>query len=130
LSPGRFEVRRIALGRLSIYASTIDHAAGAGASSSWQILSKADAESPSWLRPASPTGPRAHRPGHRRLALGRGTSTKTTDAQISSIFQKLMVNSREDIAGFIPQDQRNRVWAERTHSPRQSRDKPRSIPHG
>jgi DNA-binding NarL/FixJ family response regulator len=62
------------------------------------------------------------------IAVRRGTSTKTTDAQISSIFQKLMINSREDIVDFIPADQRNRVSAEQSRTPRQSRDKPRSIP--
>jgi hypothetical protein len=48
--------------------------------------------------------------------------TKTTDAQISSIFQKLMINSRGDIVGFISPEQRSRVSAERSHIPRQSRD--------
>jgi predicted ATPase/DNA-binding CsgD family transcriptional regulator len=114
----RSELQRIALGTWSIDAATIDHAAGKGASSGWQILSKAEQEvallaAASWPNSA--------------IAVRRGTSTKTTDAQISSIFQKLMINSREDIVGFVPQDQRSRVSAERSRRPRQSRDKPRSV---
>jgi hypothetical protein len=50
----------------------------------------------------------------------RGTSTRTTDAQMSSIFQKLMIDSREDIVRFVPEDLRGRVSAERSHRPRQS----------
>jgi hypothetical protein len=46
-----------------------------------------------------------------------------------SIFQKLVINSREDIVRFVPQDQRSRVSAERSNIPRQSRDKPRSFQH-
>ena len=61
------------------------------------------------------------------IGVRRGTATKTTDAQMSSIFQKLMINSREDIVRFVPQDQRDRVSAERARFPRQSPDKPRSI---
>jgi DNA-binding NarL/FixJ family response regulator len=61
------------------------------------------------------------------IAARRGTSTKTVDGQISSILQKLMIESRHDIVRYIPQDQRSRVSAERSHSPRQNRDKPRPI---
>jgi predicted ATPase/DNA-binding CsgD family transcriptional regulator len=111
LSPERFEVQRIALGTLSIDASTVDRAAREGASSPWQTLSKAEREvailaAADWPNSA--------------IGVRRGTSTRTTDAQMSSIFQKLMINSREDIAGFVPQDQRTRVLAERSHIPRQS----------
>jgi hypothetical protein len=61
------------------------------------------------------------------IGVRRGTATKTTDAQMSSIFQKLMISSREDIFRCVPPDQRNRVSVERSHIPRQGRDKPRSI---
>ena len=109
-------LQQIALGTLSIEASTIDHPATKGASN-WQILSKAEQEvallaAADWPNSA--------------IGVRRGTSTKTIDAQISSIFQKLMIDSREDIVLFVPQDQRDRVSAERSHIPRQSRDKPRS----
>jgi len=118
LSGERFEVQRLALGTLSIDAATIDHAATKSTSSSWQVLSEAEQEVALLAAAGWPNS---------AIAVRRGTSTKTTDAQISSIFQKLMINSREDIAGFVPQDQRSRVLAERSHIPRQSRDKPRSI---
>jgi DNA-binding CsgD family transcriptional regulator len=109
------ELRRIALGALSIDASTIDHAAKTGTSSSWQILSKAEQEVAILAAAGWPNS---------AIGVRRGTSTKTTDAQISSIFQKLMINSRKDIVRFVPQDQRSRVSADRSHIPRQNPDKP------
>jgi predicted ATPase/DNA-binding CsgD family transcriptional regulator len=111
LSAERFEVQRLALGTLSIDASTIDHAAGTGASSSWQVLSEAEQEVALLAAAGWPNS---------AIAVRRGTSTKTTDAQISSIFQKLIINSRENIVRFIPPDQRNRVSAERSRRPHQS----------
>jgi predicted ATPase/DNA-binding CsgD family transcriptional regulator len=118
LSAARFEVQRLALGTLSISTSSGDRLTTEGASSSWQILSKAEQEvailaAAGWSNSA--------------IGVRRGTATRTIDAQISSIFHKLVINSREDIVRFIPPDQRSRVSAERSHTPRQSRDKPRSI---
>src|SRR5262249_41999411 len=117
LSAERSALQRLALGTLSIDASTIDHPATEGISS-WQILSKAEREVALLAAAGWPNS---------AIAVRRGTSTKTTDAQISSILQKLMIDSREAITRFIPQDQRDRVSAERSHTSRQSRDKPRSI---
>jgi predicted ATPase/DNA-binding CsgD family transcriptional regulator len=111
LSTERFEPQRLALGTLSIAASTVDHPAGKGTSSDWQMLSAAEQEVAVLAAAGWPNS---------AIAVRRGTSTRTIDAQISSIFQKLMINSREDIAGFIPQDQRSRVSAERSHISRQS----------
>jgi predicted ATPase/DNA-binding CsgD family transcriptional regulator len=115
LSAERFEVQRLALGTLSISTSSRDHPAATSASS-WQTLSKAEQEvailaAASWPNSA--------------IAVRRETSTKTTDAQMSSILQKLMINSREDIARFVPQDLRHRVSEERslpssTPKPRQT----------
>jgi len=110
-------LQQLALGTLSIEAATIDDAAATGTSSSWQVLSKAEHEVALLAAAGWPNS---------AIAVRRGTSTKTTDAQISSILQKLMIDSREDIVRFIPQDQRGRVSAERLQRPRQSRDKPRS----
>jgi predicted ATPase/DNA-binding CsgD family transcriptional regulator len=117
LSPERFEAQRIALGTLSISAATVDHAA-ANSASSWQALSAAEQEvailaAAGWANSV--------------IGVRRGTSTKTTDAQMSSIFQKLMISSREHIFRFVPQDQRGRVSAERAQIPLQSRDKSRSV---
>jgi len=121
LSPERFEVQRIALGTLSMSASTTEHSAGEGTSSDWQALSKAEREVAILAAAGWPNS---------AIGVRRGTATKTTDAQMVSIFNKLLINSREDIVRFVPEDQRSRVSAERSPIPRQSRDKPRSIhPH-
>jgi predicted ATPase/DNA-binding CsgD family transcriptional regulator len=106
----RSELQRLALGTLSIDTSAIDHAATTG-TSSWQALSKAEQEVALLAAAGWPNS---------AISVHRGTSTRTTDAQIASIFEKLMINSRDDIVGFVPQDLRNRVSAERSHIPRQS----------
>jgi DNA-binding CsgD family transcriptional regulator len=111
LSPGRFEPQRIALGTLPIDASAVDHSVRTWTSSNWQILSKAEQEVAILAAAGWPNS---------AIAVRRGTSTKTTDAQISSIFQKLMIDSREDIVGFVPPDQHDRVSAERSNGPCQS----------
>src|SRR5262249_48842959 len=87
-------------------------------SSGWQTLSAAEQEVAMLAAAGWPNS---------AIGVRRGTAIKTTDAQMSSIFQKLMIDSRDDIVRFIPEDQRNRVSAERSHIPRQGRDKPRSI---
>jgi DNA-binding CsgD family transcriptional regulator len=114
----RSELQRIALGTLSIRTTSHDDPAAQSTSSSWQALSKAEQEVAILAAAGWPNS---------AIGVRRGTSTKTTDAQMSSIFHKLMITSREDIVRFVPHDQRNRVSAERSHIPRQSRDKPRSI---
>jgi predicted ATPase/DNA-binding CsgD family transcriptional regulator len=112
----RSELQQLALGTLSIDTSTIDTSTAdhraTRSTSGWQILSKAEQEVAVLAAAGWPNS---------AIAVRRGTSTKTTDAQISSIFQKLMINSREDIARFVPEDQHSRVSAERSHIPRQSR---------
>jgi predicted ATPase/DNA-binding CsgD family transcriptional regulator len=107
LSPARFEPQRLALGTLSIDTSS----PAAKSASSWQILSAAEQEVAVLAAAGWPNS---------AIGVHRGTSTRTTETQISSIFQKLVINSREDIAGFVPRDQRSRVSAERSHIPRQS----------
>jgi predicted ATPase/DNA-binding CsgD family transcriptional regulator len=114
LSPERFELQRIALGTLSIGMSS----PAANTESSWQTLSKAEQEVAMLAAAGWPNS---------AIGVRRGTATRTTDAQMSSIFQKLMITSREEIVRFVPPDLRNRVLAERSHRPRQSRAKPRSV---
>jgi predicted ATPase/DNA-binding CsgD family transcriptional regulator len=114
LSPERFEVQQIALGELSIATSP----PAAKSASSWRTLSKAEQEVAMLAAAGWPNS---------AIGVRRGTATKTTDAQISSILQKLMITSREDIVRLVPPDLRSRVSAERSHIPRQSRDKPRPI---
>jgi predicted ATPase/DNA-binding CsgD family transcriptional regulator len=110
----RSELQRIALGTLSI--STLSPAAKSR--SNWETLSVAEQEVAILAAAGWPNS---------AIGVRRGTSTKTTAVQMSSIFQKLVISSREDIARFVPQDQREQVTAERSHSPRQSPDKPRSV---
>jgi ATP/maltotriose-dependent transcriptional regulator MalT len=117
LSPERSELERIALGTLSISTSSRDPLASKS-TSNWEALSEAEQEVAILAAAGWPNS---------AIGVRRGTATKTTDAQMSSIFQKLMISSREDILRCVPQDQRDRVSAERSHIPRQGRDKPRSI---
>jgi DNA-binding CsgD family transcriptional regulator len=111
LSPECFEVYQIALGTMSINASSVDHPDTKPTSSHWQTLSKTEREVAILAAAGWP---------NTAIAVRRKTSTRTTGAQMSSIFQKLMINSRENIERFIPEDQRERVSAERSRIPRQS----------
>jgi predicted ATPase/DNA-binding CsgD family transcriptional regulator len=111
----RLELERIALGTWSINTPSPTEKT---TPSSWQTLSAAEQEVAVLAAAGWPNS---------AIGVRRGTAIKTTDAQMSSIFQKLMIDSREEIVRFVPQDQRNRVSAERSHMPRQGRDKPRSI---
>jgi predicted ATPase/DNA-binding CsgD family transcriptional regulator len=119
LFTGPFELQRLALGTHSINTSSVDHPAAKGPSN-WHTLSAAEQEVAVLAAAGWPNS---------AIGVRRGTATKTTDAQMSSILQKLMIDSREDIIRFVPEDQRNRISAERSNIPRQSRDKPRSIQH-
>jgi ATP/maltotriose-dependent transcriptional regulator MalT len=110
------ELERIALGTWSIDALS----PAAESASGWQALSAAEREVAVLAAAGWPNS---------AIGVRRRTSTKTTDTQMLSIFQKLVINSREDIVRFVPQDQRSRVSAERSNIPRQSRDKPRSFQH-
>jgi DNA-binding CsgD family transcriptional regulator len=111
----RSEIERLAQGTLSISASV----STATSNANWRSLTDAEREVALLAAAGWPNS---------AIGVRRGTTTKTTDAQMSSILQKLMIESRADIAGLVPQDQRDRVSAERCNIPRQSRDKPRSIP--
>ncbi|MGE2817469.1 helix-turn-helix transcriptional regulator [Mycobacterium heidelbergense] len=116
LSLERFELERVALGTLSIGASSRDDLT-AKVPSNWESLSKAEQEVAILAAAGWPNS---------GIGVRRGTSTKTTDAQMSSIFQKLVIKSREDIVRFVPQDLRHRISQERSHLLRNSSEKPRS----
>ena len=103
LSPERFEVQRLALGLLSFDATTNEHPTGTETSSHWQTLSKAEREVAILAAAGWPNS---------AIAVRRGTSTRTVDSQIFSVFRKLMIDSREDIIRFAPPDQEKRVSAE------------------
>jgi predicted ATPase/DNA-binding CsgD family transcriptional regulator len=116
LSAEGSEVQRLALGTLSINTLPVDHPARNG--TSWQALSEAEQEvailaAAGWHNSA--------------IGVRRGTSTKTTDAQMSSIFQKLTISSRRDIVRFVPQNQRSRLSAERSRRLSQGRGQQRSF---
>jgi DNA-binding CsgD family transcriptional regulator len=112
----RDELQEIALGTWSIRTSSPT----AESASGWQTLSAAEREVAILAAAGWPNS---------AIGVRRGTTTRTTDAQMSSIFQKLMINSREDIVRFVPRDQRVRISREHSQIPRQSRDKPRSLTH-
>jgi DNA-binding CsgD family transcriptional regulator len=102
LSPEHCELQRIALGTLSISTLSRDDPT-TKSTSGWQTLSAAEQEvailaAAGWSNSA--------------IGVRRGTASKTTEVQMSSIFQKLEINSRTDIVRFVPQNLRNRVSAE------------------
>lgn len=109
LCPERFEVQRVALGILPINAPSLDRPAITAILPHWQTLSKAEQKVAVLAAAGWPNS---------AIAVRRGTSTRTVDAQISSILQKLMINARDEIIRFVPQDQHGRVVAERSHIPR------------
>jgi predicted ATPase/DNA-binding CsgD family transcriptional regulator len=111
----RSELQRIAKDTWSVSISS----PAAKNISSWKTLSAAEQEVAILAAAGWPNS---------AIGVRRGTATKTTDVQMSSIFQKLMINSREDIVRFVPQDQRNRVSTEHSHIPHQSRNTRRQDP--
>jgi DNA-binding CsgD family transcriptional regulator len=46
------------------------------------------------------------------IAVRRGKSRRTVDAQIATVLQKLEIASRRDIAQFVPEDRAHRIAAE------------------
>ncbi|MEV5835329.1 AAA family ATPase [Nocardia sp. NPDC052112] len=94
------EVARLALGTLSMDRLEVDHPVRRTRPSPWQELSNAEQEvatlaAAGWTNTA--------------IAASRGNSFKTVDAQMVSIFQKLMITSRADIITFVPADRQGDV---------------------
>lgn len=89
----------------------------AQAQSSWSALTEAEQEVAVLAAAGWPNS---------AIGARRGTSTKTIDAQMSAIFQKLTIGARDEIRSFVPDDIRERVSAERARRPRRSRDHPGS----
>ncbi|MFG1791877.1 LuxR C-terminal-related transcriptional regulator [Nocardia sp. NPDC049149] len=54
------------------------------------------------------------------IAARRGSSTKTVDAQMASIFDKLLINSRGHIAELVPVEMRPKVAEESNRRPRRA----------
>ncbi|MEC3919257.1 helix-turn-helix transcriptional regulator [Nocardia sp. CDC160] len=61
------------------------------------------------------------------IGARRGTATKTVDAQMSSIFHKLTINSREEIIRAIPSYEQDRLTQEQARRPRRQGEKPRGV---
>jgi predicted ATPase/DNA-binding CsgD family transcriptional regulator len=105
LRPERNEVQRLALGTL-----TIDTPTDATAASHWRELTPTE-QQVAILAAAGWT--------NIDIAFRRGKSSRTVDAQIAAIFNKLDITSRTDISEHIPSrfaDQVRRETAERRRS--------------
>ncbi|WP_433520597.1 AAA family ATPase [Nocardia pseudovaccinii] len=112
LRPEFDEVARLALGTLSLNKLTLDHPVRQHRPSKWNELSTAEREvavfaAAGWTNTA--------------IAAARGSSFKTVDAQIASIFSKLMINSRTDIITLVPADAREKVAQAAARRPQQRR---------
>ncbi|WP_433715348.1 helix-turn-helix transcriptional regulator [Nocardia sp. CA-084685] len=106
------EVARLALGTLSLNKLALDHPIRRHRPSKWSELSAAEREvavfaAAGWTNTA--------------IAASRGSSFKTVDAQIASIFSKLMINSRADIITLVPSDAREKVAQAAARRPQQRR---------
>ncbi|MEU0507012.1 helix-turn-helix transcriptional regulator [Nocardia sp. NPDC005998] len=55
------------------------------------------------------------------IAARRGNSTRTVDAQITTVFRKLLITNRFDIIGHIPEEFRYRIASESQRRPARSR---------
>ncbi len=102
------EVARLALGALSLRKLTLDHPVRRHRPSGWNELSAAEHDvallaAAGWTNTA--------------IAASRGSSYKTVDAQIASIFNKLQINSRSDIIAFVPADAGGAVTAAAARRP-------------
>lgn len=88
------EVQRLALGTLPMNRVPTDNTARTG-TTRWDDLTRSEQEvatfaAAGWTNTA--------------IAAQRGTSFRTVDTQMTAIFQKLMITSREDIIRFVPKD--------------------------
>ncbi|WP_084509203.1 ATP-binding protein [Nocardia pseudovaccinii] len=104
LRPERNEVQRLAMGTL-----TTETSADQAPASHWDELSRTEQQvallaAAGWTNTA--------------IATRRGKSSRTVDAQISAIFNKLAITSRADIPAHIPKEFADRVRGETTRRPR------------
>ncbi|WP_280446155.1 AAA family ATPase [Nocardia brasiliensis] len=103
LRPELDEVAQLALGTLSFDKLPIDHPVRRYRPSSWRELSAAEQDvavlaAAGWTNSA--------------IAIRRGSSNRTVDAQMASILHKLGIRSRDDILALVPADQQGRVTEE------------------
>ncbi|MFQ6328598.1 AAA family ATPase [Nocardia sp. CWNU-33] len=110
LRPELTEVQQLALGTLHI-----EQPARNDTRSPWNELSTAERQvailaAAGWTNTA--------------IAARRGNSSRTIDAQVSAIFQKLVITSRADIIGFVPKNHIDHVQTEATRRPHLHRHQP------
>ncbi len=106
LRPEFDEVQRYALGTLTIDNVPIADVATPAVPSRWNELSRAEREV-ALLAAAGWT--------NRAIAVRRGSSIRTVDAQVASIRQKLLITSRADIAAHVPDELASQVRTEAEH---------------
>ncbi len=106
LRPEFDEVQRYALGTLTIDSVPIADVAPTTVPSRWHELSRAEREV-ALLAAAGWT--------NRAIAVRRGSSIRTVDAQVASIRQKLLITSRADIAAHVPDELASQVRTEAEH---------------
>ncbi|MFE9320133.1 LuxR C-terminal-related transcriptional regulator [Nocardia sp. NPDC052278] len=104
LRPERNEVQRLALGTL-----TVDTPADTAATSHWYELTRTE-QQVAILAAAGWT--------NKDIAFRRGKSSRTVDAQIAAIFNKLAITSRADISEHIPGRFTDQVRGETARRPR------------
>jgi predicted ATPase/DNA-binding CsgD family transcriptional regulator len=111
LDPDLNDVQRLALGALSVDGS-MEQGASNDPTGSWQQLTKAEVEvailaAAGWTNSA--------------IAARRGNSSRTIEAQIAAVLQKLNIVTREDIIGYIPRSLVDKVRTESARRPQRSR---------
>ncbi len=110
LCPDRFEVQQLAAGIISM--TDMPQAHSAGASIAWGTLTRAEQEVAVLAAAGWPTT---------SIAARRGISPRTVETQLSAVFRKLSINSRDRIAEFVPADRVDGVARERSRRPRRYR---------
>ncbi|WP_280454728.1 ATP-binding protein [Nocardia brasiliensis] len=110
LRPEFAEVQRLALGTLAISAVPSNHGRRTSATH-WTDLSAAEQQvavlaAAGWTNTA--------------IAARRGSAAKTVDTQMTSIFRKLTITSREDIMRFVPEHEIQHVRTESARRPERS----------
>ncbi|MGO4617787.1 LuxR C-terminal-related transcriptional regulator [Nocardia sp. 2YAB30] len=114
LRPEHNELQRLALGTL-----TVDTPSGKPITSRWDELTPAERQvailaTAGWTNLA--------------IAVRRGKSARTIDAQMAAILQKLGITSRQDIIHHIPKDIIEQVRTETVRRPQRNTRKPQPHP--
>ncbi|WP_218002413.1 ATP-binding protein [Nocardia brevicatena] len=111
LRPEKGEVQRLALGTLPMGRTPAGGNARTGTRHRWDELTRAEQEvatfaAAGWTNTA--------------IAVRRGSSGRTVDAQMAAIFHKLMITSRKEIVPFVPEGMIDEVRPRTEHRQRHS----------